>query len=262
MLPSHPSWTRLFMKYLKSTPSTQGLCYLYNEGHKGQDSSCLEEANIWEGWQVQRAATGKWLPSTDGMFQSPLNPEVAMCYSPLKGEESSVTHITIRSVFLRSWSAPCMLSTSICWKLKDLGSRRWRSPTELKEHGSHAPVHRAFPGGPVVMGASLGAQWRRIYLPMQETQEMQVRSLGQEDPLEGQMETLSGILAWRLQRTEKPGRLRPTGSQKSDTPEATEHPHTHQWLWLRAFIVASWVLSLTGEPRSHKPSVKKRKIGP
>ena len=100
----------------------------------------------------------------------------------------------------------------------------------MKEHGSHAPVHRAFPGGPVVMGASLGAHWRRIYLPMQETQEMQVQSLGQEDPLEGQIETHSGILAWRLRRTEKPGRLWPTGSQKSDTPEATEHPHTHQWL--------------------------------
>ena len=27
-------------------------------------------------------------------------------------------------------------------------------------------------------------QWSRIHLPMQETQEMQVRSLGQEDPLE------------------------------------------------------------------------------
>ena len=170
-----------------------------------------------------------------------------------------VIRVTIRSAFLRSWSASCMLSTSICWKLKDLGSRRWRSPTELKEHGSHAPVHRAFPGGPVVMGASLGAQWRRIYLPMQETQEMQVRSLGQEDPLEGQMETHSGILAWRLQRTEKPGRLWPAGSQKSDMPETTEHPHTHQWLWLRAFIVASQVLSLTGEPRSHKPQWKREK---
>ena len=131
-----------------------------------------------------------------------------------------------------------MLSTSICWKLKDLGSRRWQSPTELKEHGSHALVHREFPGGPVVMGASLVAQWWRICLPMQETQEMQVRSLGQEDPLE-EMETHSSILAWRIQWTEKPGRLWPIGSQKLDTTEATEHAHTHQWLWLHAFIVKS-----------------------
>ena len=33
-------------------------------------------------------------------------------------------------------------------------------------------------------GASQVAQWKRIHLPMQETQEMWVRSLGQEDPLE------------------------------------------------------------------------------
>ena len=59
---------------------------------------------------------------------------------------------------------------------------------------------------------------------------MQVRSLGQEDPLEKEMETHSSILAWRIQRTEKPGRLWPIGSQKLDTTEATEHAHTHQLL--------------------------------
>ena len=34
-------------------------------------------------------------------------------------------------------------------------------------------------------------------LPMQEMQERQVRSLGQEDPLEEEMATHSGILAWK-----------------------------------------------------------------
>ena len=34
---------------------------------------------------------------------------------------------------------------------------------------------------------------------MQETQELQVLSLGQEDPLEEGMTTHSGILAWALQ---------------------------------------------------------------
>ena len=37
------------------------------------------------------------------------------------------------------------------------------------------------------------AQWYRIRLPMQETQN--VRFLGQEDPLEEEMETNSSILA-------------------------------------------------------------------
>ena len=37
--------------------------------------------------------------------------------------------------------------------------------------------------------------------------ETQVRSLGQEDPLEKEMETHSSILAWDIPWTEEPGRL-------------------------------------------------------
>ena len=48
---------------------------------------------------------------------------------------------------------------------------------------------------------------------MQEMQETQVRSLGWEDPLEEGMGTHSSILAWKIPRTEKPGRLQSTGSQ-------------------------------------------------
>ena len=38
-------------------------------------------------------------------------------------------------------------------------------------------------------------------------QETQVQSLGQEDPLEVGMVTHSSIVAWRIPRTEEPGRL-------------------------------------------------------
>ena len=38
-------------------------------------------------------------------------------------------------------------------------------------------------------------------------QEMQVLSLGQEDPLEEEMATHSSILAWEIPWTEEPGRL-------------------------------------------------------
>ena len=38
-------------------------------------------------------------------------------------------------------------------------------------------------------------------------QEMQVRSLGQEDPLEKEMATHSSILAWEIPWTEEPGGL-------------------------------------------------------
>ena len=48
---------------------------------------------------------------------------------------------------------------------------------------------------------------------MQETKETQVRSLGQEDPLEEGMVTHSSILAWRSPWTEQPGGLQSTGSQ-------------------------------------------------
>ena len=46
------------------------------------------------------------------------------------------------------------------------------------------------------------AQQSRICLPLQETQEIQVRSLGQEDPPEKGMATHSSILAWKIPWTE------------------------------------------------------------
>ena len=56
-------------------------------------------------------------------------------------------------------------------------------------------------------------------------QEMQVQSLGQEDPLEEKMATHSSILAWEIPGTEEPGELHSIGSQR-DTTEVTEHAHT------------------------------------
>ena len=46
-------------------------------------------------------------------------------------------------------------------------------------------------------------------------QEMQVQSLGQEDPLEEEMEIPSSILAWRIPKTEEPGRLQSIRSQRA-----------------------------------------------
>ena len=45
-------------------------------------------------------------------------------------------------------------------------------------------------------------------------QQIQVRSLGWEDPLEKGMATQSNILAWRISCTEEPGRLQFMGSQR------------------------------------------------
>ena len=49
---------------------------------------------------------------------------------------------------------------------------------------------------------------------MQELQEMQVQSLGWEDPLEKEMATHSSILAGKILWTEEPGGLQSTGSQR------------------------------------------------
>ena len=49
---------------------------------------------------------------------------------------------------------------------------------------------------------------------MQEPQEMQVGSLGWEDPLEEGMATHSSILAWRIPWTEEAGGLQSTVLQR------------------------------------------------
>ena len=49
---------------------------------------------------------------------------------------------------------------------------------------------------------------------MQEAQEAQVQSLGQEDPLEEEMTAHFRIIARRIPRTEDPGGLQPMGSQR------------------------------------------------
>ena len=62
--------------------------------------------------------------------------------------------------------------------------------------------------------ASLVAQTVKNVPAIQERQETQVRSLGQEDPLEKGMATHSSILAWRFMWTEEPGGLQSMGLQR------------------------------------------------
>ena len=67
---------------------------------------------------------------------------------------------------------------------------------------------------------------------MPAKQETQVRSLGQEDPLEKEMATHSSIITWRIPWTEEPGGL-PSDTNESDMTErlthmcAHAHTHTH-----------------------------------
>ena len=59
-------------------------------------------------------------------------------------------------------------------------------------------------GHPELVPSSLVAQ---MVKNLPAVQEIWVRSLGQEDPLEKVMATHSSILAWRIPRTEEPDRL-------------------------------------------------------
>ena len=62
--------------------------------------------------------------------------------------------------------------------------------------------------------SSLMAQELKNTPAMQDTQVIQVRSLGQEDPLEEEMATHSSILVWKIPWTEEPDRLLSIGSQR------------------------------------------------
>ena len=71
------------------------------------------------------------------------------------------------------------------------------------------------------MDSSLGSgglpwwlSWLRAHLPVQETQEMWVRSLCQEHPLEKEMATCFSILVCKIPWTEEPGGLQSMGWQR------------------------------------------------
>ena len=66
-------------------------------------------------------------------------------------------------------------------------------------------------GGYFELRSFLVAKMIKNLPPMQETQ---VRSLGQEDPLEKGMATHSSILAWRIPWTEEAGGLQSLGLQR------------------------------------------------
>ena len=70
-------------------------------------------------------------------------------------------------------------------------------------------IYNGLPQGDRVI--SLVAQTVKRLPTMRETQ---VRSLGQEDPLEKEIATHSSTLAWKIPWMEEPGRLQSMGSQR------------------------------------------------
>ena len=76
-----------------------------------------------------------------------------------------------------------------------------------------------------------------------------VRSLGWEDPLEKEMTTHSGILAWRTLWTEEPGGLQSTGSQR-ETIALTRWTFVGKVMSLLFNILSSLVITFL--PRSKR----------
>ena len=58
---------------------------------------------------------------------------------------------------------------------------------------------------------------------MQEAQEIQIQSLGWEDPPEEEMAIYSSILAWKIQRTEEPSGLQSKQSKSQTQPSDWTH---------------------------------------
>ena len=75
--------------------------------------------------------------------------------------------------------------------------------------------------GLIVLWSFLDGQWVKNRPANQETQEMWVRSLDGEDPLEKEMATHSNTLAWKISWTEEPGGPQAIQSQRV-RPDTTE----------------------------------------
>ena len=92
---------------------------------------------------------------------------------------------------------------------------RQSSPADCLFVRAHS---RGFPRGSVGVGLAASVGYlNTVWRIWPAKQEMQVRSLGQEDPLEKEMATYSSILAWETPWIEKADGLQSIGLQKSWT---------------------------------------------
>ena len=67
--------------------------------------------------------------------------------------------------------------------------------------------------------------------------EIQVQSLGQEDPLEKELATNSIIFAWRIPQTEEPGGLQSMGMLRVGRLTVTLQEGSYLWVWTLHWLV-------------------------
>ena len=72
-------------------------------------------------------------------------------------------------------------------------------------------------------------------------QEMWAPSLGQEDPLEKEMASISSILAWEIPWTEEPGGLQSMGLQRVRHDLASKQQHVLFYIWKNLFL-PTWLV--------------------
>ena len=105
---------------------------------------------------------------------------------------------------------PCLGVTSVLYLVQSTGTQNENSHlqsifTKFLMEPSPSPPHRKELSTHHTHNTLQGAQWYRIHLPTQETQETWIQSLEWEDSLEEAMTTYSSILAWKILWTEEPG---------------------------------------------------------
>ena len=183
---------------------------------------------------------------------------IFLCSDPLCWLENKQSHVTCHFDLQMAVSCVSLIKfqgnkcSQLCLTLCD--------PVDCSPPGS--PVQRIFQARIPEWGAmpsSRGASWCRdqtcvsciagrffstgVSLVAQKVKrlpavwETWVWSLGWEDPLEKEMAPHSSTLAWKIPRTEEPGRLQSMGSSKS-------------WTWLRefTFFLSFFSTSATWEP--------------
>ena len=110
----------------------------------------------------------------------------------------------------QAFSSKCFFSQGTFWCF--YGDRLSRVPCLILSLLDLMISKLGFPIGSVVENPSA----------VQETEEMQVWSLGQEGPLEKELATHSNILVWKIPWTEEPGRPKFLESQRVRHKEGTE----------------------------------------
>ena len=128
-------------------------------------------------------------------------------------------HFSILGTKMKSLSALCCVVCTCVWTCTN-----WQHPQGAisKQRISLCSCNCLIPGNSVKLSKYVattcwGFQAGSMVKNPPVKQEMQVQSLGQEDPLEEDIQTHSRILAWQIPWTEETGAYSPWGRKQLDT---------------------------------------------